>query len=371
MIQLSCKTRPSSADNHYRCKKASCSTKIPSIVHSSSAPAKLDEIVSPQTNTKRTENSEQVSETQGNISDSSCSTNRSGLYKRNLSTGSQSLKQSDVSGDKIVQQNLEGDVLSERTENNDETECSLSLVNKTSESFEKSSESPETLLDNDNEQESSSKSCEDSNQHEFDKTPCTENDITGKQGAVSSDINASLDPDRRDNFDQIVENETSEQPDESEKNPEKSLMSRLIEGGKKLSSANNSPKATRKQENSDKTSNELPKDSETSSGLTANLRRNFKNRFADISISFRKNEDSVNASEVRWQSEDSEDTQEPPRTDGKRNILAAAQERGRAFIPELKNKFSGLSNRSPRMERKRDWEKVIQESGCRTTIIQI
>ena len=53
------------------------------------------------------------------------------------------------------------------------------------------------------------------------------------------------------------------------------------------------PKREDKQENSNKTSDELPKEAETSLGLTANLKKNFKNRFADVSISFRKNDDTV------------------------------------------------------------------------------
>ncbi|CAB4004737.1 Phosphatidylinositide phosphatase SAC2 [Paramuricea clavata] len=395
VIQLSYKPRPCSGNNHYRCKKTSCS---PKIVHSTSAPAKLDKMASPPEKTTGTENSEEVSQDEGNIIDSSCNTNKSGLYKRYLSAGAETLKQSDVSGVKITEHNFEGEFLSERSETNDNTkrlDC-VSMTVKTSEqqvnlseeandghsnennvdiNFANNADSPGTLLEKDNGQENSSKEgklnqvSEDTNQH--DKEACRKKVITEKQGAVSSDVNASPNQGRRGKVDHSIEVETSKELDQSETNSEKSIMNRLIKGGKKISSANSSPKMTRKQGDSNKTSNELPKESETSSSLTANLKKNFKNRFADISISFRKNDNSVNASEIRWQSEDSEDTPELPRTDGKRNILAAAQERGRAFIPELKNKFTGLSNRSPRLERRRDWEKVIQESGCRTTIIQI
>lgn len=200
-----------------------------------------------------------------------------------------------------------------------------------------------------------------------DKEAIETKDATDKQNVMSEKESIIT----RENFNQRPAADMSKTSGKNGKSSgERNLMSKLFESGKKLSSANNSPRLTRKSENSSKTSDEFGKDSESS--LAANFKKNIKNRFADVQIRFRKNEDSVNASEVEWQADDSEGVPEPTRSDvGKRNILAAAQERGRAFIPELKNKFSGLSNRSPRLDRKKDWEKVIEESNCRTKIILI
>lgn len=355
VIQLSCKTRPCNADNHYRCKK-SCPSKTPSMVHSSSAPAKLDRMACPQDKTT-TENSEKVSQDQVIIGKSSCSANKSAI--------------GDSLGGQIAQHSFSDECSSEKTETNDHehhsvgvgkpfettTEPQISISEMTAKgqhssenedfSLEKYSQSSGTLLDKDDEQQSSSR------KENFEQEKLNEVSIDSNQHDTNTEVGVS------------------KELNQSETNSVRSLMDRLVEGSKKLSNANNSPKARRKRQNSNKTSDELPKESEMSLGLTANLKKNIKNRFADVSISFRKNDDTVNTSEVRWQSENAEDAQELPRTDGKRNFLAAAQERGRTFIPELKNKFSGLSNRSPRLERRRAWDKIIQESECRTKIIQI
>ena len=386
VIQLSCKPRPCSVNNHYRCKKASCSNNIHSVVHSSSAPAKLDKLASQED----TKNSEKASQDKGNVTDNTCS--KPDLYNRTLSVPGQSLQQSDASGNKLTMQEdfKDDDVVADQVNNEENTESSAGLVRTTYQigeeqidkndleetsnknidkyDLEENSTNPTTLLDNDDRQESSLEGFQDSHQHTSEKEACMKTDK--HDDAVISEINAPSNQSRPVcEIDKNFEDDSRlKEPNQSEANAEKSLMTRLIEGGRKISSANNSPKATRKQNISKKSSNELPKESETSSGLTANLKKNFKSRFDSISISFRKDDDSVNTSELQWQSEDSDDIS---RLSGKRNILAAAQERGRAFIPELKNKFSGLSNRSPRMDRKRDWEKVIEESGCRTSIIQI
>jgi hypothetical protein len=353
-----------------------------SVVHSSSAPAKLDKLASQEDAT----NSEEASQRTGRITDSNCS--ESGSKNRILSVPC------GASGNEIKQEDFEDDVvLSKRIENEDNTECSSALGVETSqisgdqicESEMTIDKQPDETTDKNslkgncensksfcNTQETSSEGFEDSKQQRVENEASIKTVGTDEQGAVSSEINSSSNQSNSCDIDQnIEEDETFEKPGQSETNTERGFMARLIEGGRKISSANSSPRPTRKQELSNKTSNELSKESETNSSMAANLKKNFKNRFADISISFRKTDDSVNASEIQWN--DSEDNAEPPRMDGtgRRNLLAAAQERGRAFIPELRNKFSGLSNRSPRLERKTDWEKVINESGCRTKIIQI
>ena len=321
------------------------------MVHSSSAPAKLDRMASPQDKTTTTENSEKVSQDQGIVGKSSCNENKSGV--------------GDTLGGQCAQHNFNDECSSEKSENNRDkqhtvgadkpfettTDRQIGISEMTAKgkhsSVEKCGENSETSLDKDDKQERSSR----------------------KENFVQEGLNdVSIDSKQHESDTEV---DVSKEVNQTETNSVKSLMNRLVEGGKKLSSSNDSPKARRKQENSNKTSDELPKEAETSLGLTANLKKNFKNRFADVSISFRKNDDTVNTSEVRWQSENAEDAQEAPRTDGKRNFLAVAQERGRTFIPELKNKFSGLSNRSPRLEQRRAWEKIIQDSECRTKIIQI
>ncbi|XP_046849914.1 phosphatidylinositide phosphatase SAC2-like [Xenia sp. Carnegie-2017] len=112
-------------------------------------------------------------------------------------------------------------------------------------------------------------------------------------------------------------------------------------------------------------------ETQIASGLGSDIKRNIRNRLATVSMKFRKNEEKVNTPEIRLQSEGSASTSEPTQSDGKRNTLATAQEKRRALIPELKNKFAGLSNRAQRADQKRDWRKVIEGSGCRTRIIQI
>lgn len=317
------------------------------MVHSTSAPAKLDRMAASQDKAS-TENPRKVSQDQVIIGTSSCSANKFDM--------------GDVQGGEVAQYSFSDECSSVKTEtNHDKHETAFSKTadgqenigerdakDKNSNEYEdfslaKHGENSETLSDKGNEQETSFRK-ENSEQDEL-----------------------SIDADQHESNTEV---DVSKEPNQGQTN-RKSLMSRLVEGSKKLSSANSSPKARRKQENSDRTCDELPKEAETSLGLTANFKKNFKNRFADVSISFRKNDDAVNASELQWQTEDSEDTQEPARTDGKRNFLAAAQERGRTFIPDLKSKLSGLSNRSPRLERRRAWEKFIRDSECRTRIIQI
>ena len=317
------------------------------MVHSASAPAKLDRMAASQDKAS-TENPRKVSQDQVIIGTSSCSARKFDM--------------SDVQGGEIAQYSFSDECSSVKTEtNHDRHETTFAKTadgqqnigerdakDKNSNEYEdfslaKHGENSETLSDKGNEQETS-----------FQK-----NSEQDELSIVDTDQHESN-----------TEVDVSKEPNQSQTN-RKSLMSRLVEGSKKLSSANSYPKARRKPENSDRTSDELPKEAETSLGLTANLKKNFKNRFADVSISFRKKDDAVNASEVQWQTDDSKDAQEPARTDGKRNFLAAAQERGRTFIPDLKSKLSGLSNRSPRLEQRRAWEKIIRESECRTRIIQI
>ena len=294
-----------------------------------------------------TENPRKVSQDQVIIGTSSCSASKFDM--------------GDVQGGEVAQYSFSDECSSVKTETNHDKHATAfaktadgqenigerDAKDKNSNEYEdfslaKHGENSETLSDKGNEQETS-----------FRKN--------SEQDELSIDT---------DQHESNAEVDVSKERNQSQTN-RKSLMSRLVGGSKKLSGANSSPKARRKQENSDRTSDELPKETETSLGVTANLKKNFKNRFADVSISFRKNDDAVNASELQWQTDDSEDTQEPARTDGKRNFLAAAQERGRTFIPDLKSKLSGLSSRSPRQERRREWEKFIRDSECRTRIIQI
>ena len=343
MIQLSCKTRPCSIDNHYRSKKAACSVNR-AVIHSSSAPAKLDKMASTQVATTRIHDSGEIIEDEGNINDSSDS--------QKLSAHQEPPMRSEI---------FETEVKSERTDTNSCTNRAVAV-----------DETPKIgdgellegtcgeIANEDNMDVRSVRNVSEipSKGENFEAAKLNESgEVPESQCTVPSDTNTSP-----------TEIEISKEVEQSNTNDEKSLLSRMIEGRKKIASVNNSPKASRKQVNG---TSEFDKESEASSSLAANLKKNFKNRFADVSIRFRKNEDTVNASEIRWQSENSEDATEPAKADGKRNILAAAQERGRAIFPELKNKLSGLSNRSPRMERKREWDKFIEESGCRTKIIQI
>ena len=317
---------------------------------------------------------------QGNVSDRVCSKNRPHEGQARSSTGLETGSGDALGGLKMTKD--DSDFSPERMKTNDDTKRSVD-VNKCPETSGQQVTSSEEGHEN-------SKEFSELNVGHFDKSKKTqhvssENDVMSEEetlnekyngertsssngeGKFPSNVHASPNLGRRDNFDQGRVVEKSKKQDDTKTSTDKSLMSRLIEGGRKLSSGNKSPKATRKSENSGDAS-EL---GEANSSLATNIKKNVKNRFADVSIRFRKNDDTVSTSEIRLPSDDSEDNLEPARPDGKRNILAAAQERGRAFIPELKNKFSGLSNRSPRLERKRDWEKVIYESKCRTRILQI
>ena len=116
---------------------------------------------------------------------------------------------------------------------------------------------------------------------------------------------------------------------------------------------------------------EIPKATDFSSSIS-NFKQNLKNKFVDVSVKFRKGTQASDSTEIFWQNErDSEDTQEPARPTGKRNIFTAAQERGRTIFPDLKNRLSEFSNRSPKFERRKDWGKLIKERDCKTKIIQL
>ncbi|XP_028414935.1 phosphatidylinositide phosphatase SAC2-like [Dendronephthya gigantea] len=418
VIQLSCKTRPCSADNHYRCKNVLCAPKEGSMVHSCSAPAKLDKMAARLVSLETNDSSKPDILDQGTSSISNGSRDDSALYKRVLSAGSSNMEGTtfikdlesnlewengnDTSCSAVENKNmgsqevhLHGKAkqskhddfmagnepsLSSLCKNNtdQDTDCVITGQKMSGSAFstnENELYKARVLPSNDNqnvseelniaaiagqsdlrEKEKQAECCEN------DKEAFETKDTTDKQNVISSEKNI----DTRENFGQTTAVDMSKTSDKNDKNwGEKSLMSKFFETGKKLSSANNSPKMARKSESSGKTS-------DPESSLAANFKKNLKNRFADAQIRFRKNEDSVNASEVEWKAEDSEGVPEPARPAvGKRNILAAAQERGRAFIPELKNKFSGLSNRSPRMARKTDWKTVIENSECRTNIILV
>lgn len=114
-----------------------------------------------------------------------------------------------------------------------------------------------------------------------------------------------------------------------------------------------------------------PKATDFSSSIS-NLKQNLKNRFVDVSVKFQKSSNITEITDISWQNErDVEDTQEPARPTGKRNIFTAAQERGRTIIPDLKNRFSELSTRSPKSERRKNWEQEIMLRDCKTKIIQL
>lgn len=113
---------------------------------------------------------------------------------------------------------------------------------------------------------------------------------------------------------------------------------------------------------------EIPKATDFGSSIS-NFKQNLKNRFVDVSVKFRKNTQSSDGTEIFWQNEG--DTQETARPTGKRNIFTAAQERGRTIFPDLKSRLSEFSNRSPKFERKKDWEKIIKERDSKTKIIQL
>lgn len=105
---------------------------------------------------------------------------------------------------------------------------------------------------------------------------------------------------------------------------------------------------------------------------TGIFKKRFKDRLGDVSIKFQKLKGSSNTTEILWQNEkDPVDTREPARPTGKRNIFIAAQERGRTFIPDLKNKLSGLSNRSQKIEPRKNWLQIAKERDCKTRIIQL
>lgn len=175
-----------------------------------------------------------------------------------------------------------------------------------------------------------------------------------------------------------VVSQTYDCPETNESSLQSDPSTRDIENQKgetNSSSADNLPNEILGSESSDTRMNgneQKIKETDLNSGI-ANFKRSSKIRLGDVSIKFQKNKDSTkNTTEILWHNEgDPSSSRESPKSTRKRNIFVAAQERGRTFIPDLKNKLSGLSNRSPKLERRKDWEQIIKDHDCKTTIIQI
>lgn len=277
------------------------------------------------------------------------------------------MKQSGLREAQISEHNFGGISLAEATETDDNTSL-LNKLNSTAETSIKQFEEENDDINAENSEVLLHKDSGEGRLKQIDEN-YEQHDMASAEDDAQSDRLISSVEGRRANLAKKLLVKVLKEPAHNEMNSGKNLTSRLTDGEKKLSNANNSTKTKQKSESSCKLSDELPKTCESSLSVTANLKKNLKNKFSDISISFRKNDDTVNASELR-QSEDRK-AASAPRTEGKRNIIAAAQERGRAFLPELKTKFTGLSNRSPRLDLRRDWERKIQESGCKTVIIQV